>query len=316
LAACAEEEDSALYGIVSGRDVPGDARAGARAGAREARVGFQIGTPPVDMRPVVAAHADRGIRLLLLAEFPDGRLPDAEEARSVAAWAREFGPGGRFWSGRDDDELAVRAIEFGNETSYPHNGLADRGGEYAERARDAAAALRSAGGDPPVGLLVQADEGGGGGGWVEAMFAAVPDLGKRVAGWTIHPYGPFYGERIRRLITETERAGAPSSVPVFVTEWGVASADGACLNPDNYGWDPCMGFDKAAETLRRVASDIEDRLGERFGGFYIYNAHDLAPPGASTEREHYFGAIDFGGGRKGAYTDAARALLERADGGW
>ena len=277
-------------------------------------MGFPIGTDPAEMRAVVGAHADRGIRVLLLAEFPEGRLPSADESRGLGSWAREFGPEGGFWEGRDDGELAVRAIEFGNETSYPHNGLADRGGEYAERARDAAAALRKAGGEPPVGLLVQADDGGAGGHWVGAMFDAVPDLGRRVAGWTIHPYGRAYAERIDHLLSETERAGAPKDVPVFVTEWGVASANGACLQPDNYGWDRCMDFDRAALTLLRVADDIEERLGDRLGGFYIYNARDLAPPGVSDNREHYFGAVGFGGRSKGAYTDAARALLERAEG--
>ena len=276
-------------------------------------MGFPIGTDVASMRAVVAAHADRGIRLLLLAEFPEGRLPTADEARGLAEWAREFGPGGRFWGGRNDGELAVRAIEFGNETSFPHNGLADRGGEYAERARDAAAALRSAGGDPAVGLLVQADDAAADSGWVEAMFAAVPDLGRRAAGWTVHPYGPDYGGRVRRLVAQTRRGAGGSKLPVFITEWGLASsADGRCLKPDNYGWDPCMDFGEAAQTLQMVTSRLESQLGDRFGGFYIYHARDLAPQGETNQREHHFGALAFDEGSKREYTDEVRRLLQRA----
>jgi hypothetical protein len=301
-----------VFGIVSGRHLPADPDASGELGARIARVGFPIGTPPEEMRDVVTAHADRGVRLLLLAELPEGRLPNVREARSVAAWAREFGPGGRFWADRDDGRLAVRAIEFGNESSYPASGVAHRGGEYAERARDAAAALQAVRGDAPVGLLVEADDAGGGSAWVDAMFEAVPDLGRHVAGWTIHPYGPTYRERIRRLIAQTRAAGAPASVPVFITEWGLASADGACLEPDNYGWDPCMGFEKAALTLQQVTASVQRDLGGRLGGFFVYNARDLAPPGASDRREHYFGALRFDESPKGDYTEEVRALLDRS----
>jgi hypothetical protein len=307
-----DPEGAPIFGIVSGRDLPRDPDASGKLGARVARVGFPIGTPPAEMREVVGAHADLGVRLLLLAELPDGRLPNPREARSVAAWAREFGSGGRFWGERDDGRLAVRAIEFGNETSYPSSGVAHRGGEYAERARDAAAALQAVRGDAPVGLLVQADDAGGGSAWVDAMFEAVPDLGRRVAGWTIHPYGPTYRERIRRLIAQTRAAGAPATVPVFITEWGLATADGDCLEPDNYGWDPCMGFEKAGLTLRQVADAVQRDLGGRLGGFFVYNVRDLAPLGVSDRREHYFGALLLDENPKGEYTEEVRTLLERS----
>jgi hypothetical protein len=122
--------------------------------AREVRVAFPIWTAPEDMRRVVRAYAERGSRLLPVAVFAKGKLPTAAEARVLGLWAREFGPGGDFWETRHGDELAVRAIEFGNETSYPNSGVSDRGGEYAERARDAIRALRRARNDPPVGLCV------------------------------------------------------------------------------------------------------------------------------------------------------------------
>jgi hypothetical protein len=305
-----EDEHAPIFGIVS--DNTHDADVSAKLGSRITRLEFPIGMPPEEMRDVVAAHAELGVRLLLLAQLPEGRLPNAREARNLAQWARHFGPGGRFWADRDDGTLAVRAIEFGNETSYPRSGLANRGGEYAERARDAAAALRAVEGAAPVGLLVQADDAGNGSAWVDSMLAAVPDLGHRVAGWTIHPYGPGYRERISRLVTQTRAAGAPDSVPIFITEWGLATAGGACLQPDNYGWDPCMSFDAAALTLRRVVATVERDLGERLGGFFVYSGRDLRPLDASDEREHYFGALRLDEGPKGRYTEEVRRLLERS----
>jgi hypothetical protein len=304
------DDDGPLFGIVS--DNSRDAGVSAKLGARVTRIAYPIGTRPPAMREVVAAHAERGVQLLLLAEFPRGELPDSAAARGLANWAREFGPGGRFWTGREDDHLAVRYIEFGNESAYPHGGVADRAGEYAERARDAAAALERTGGDERVGLLVQADDADTENGWVNAMFEAVPDLGRRVAGWTLHPYGPAYRARIRRLVAQTRAAGAPDSVPIFLTEWGVASAGGACVEPDNYGWDPCMDFEEAASTLRKVVAGVERELGDRLGGFFVYSGRDLRAASQSAEREHFFGALTLDERPKGAYAEAVRALLERS----
>lgn len=314
VAGCDEDETGTLYGVTSGHDQR-DVSAVGELGAGEARVAVPIGTPSAEMREVVAAHADRGVRLLLVAEFPEGRLPTAAEARGLAGWAREFGPGGSFWEGRDGDDLAVRAIEFGNETSYPQSGVAERGGEYAERARDAVRALERAGTSPAVGLLVQADDAEEGSDWVDSMFTAVPRLGRLAAGWTVHPYGPGYRNRVKRLVAQTERAGAPSTVPVFVTEWGVASAGGRCLEPDNYGWDPCMDYGEAAVALQSVAGTLEKDLGARLGGFYVYNARDLARPSGTSFREHYFGALAFGNRPKGEYTDEVMRVLGRSGGG-
>ena len=63
------------------------------------------------------------------------------EAQNLATWAAEFGPGGRFWAGRPDGDLAVQQIEFGNETSYGYQygdtwsdaSYANRAEQYATR---------------------------------------------------------------------------------------------------------------------------------------------------------------------------------------
>ena len=140
------------------------------------------------MREFVDRAARQGVEVILLAAFND-RIATSEEARGLAEWAREFGPGGTFWNGRSDGAYAVRYIEFGNETSYAHQGMVNQGGEYALRAKEAIDAIKAA--NPRVGLLVQADDANiNPSPWVRDMHAAVPNLGNLAAGWTVHPYGP------------------------------------------------------------------------------------------------------------------------------
>jgi hypothetical protein len=305
----APEPAGPVVGLVAGGiDVLPSADAMARLGARHARVEFEIGSPVEALRPVIGGLADRGIQVLVLAGF-HGRLPDAEEARSLAAWAREFGPGGPFWAERDDAHLAIDTIEFGNETSYTHQGTQNRGGEYAERFRDAHDALRASDGNPRVGLLAQADDADTErDAWVDSMFDAVPDLAERVAGWTIHPYGPDWEDRVGRLVDQTAANGAGDDIPVHVTEWGVTTDDGRCLS-DNYGWDPCMSFQAAADTLRETTRGLSERLGDRLASVFLFQATDQRDPGVSGDREHYFGALRRDLSDKGAYSAEVRAIL-------
>lgn len=283
----------------------------AALGARHVRVEFPIEASAESLRPILTRYADRGIQVLLLAGF-DGRLPSPEEARNLATWAREYGPDGDFWADRDDPELTVRTIEFGNETAYAGQGTQNRAGEYAERFRDAHEAIEGEEGNAAVGLLAQADDANTGSDkWVEWMFEAVPDLGRRVAGWTIHPYGPEWEDRVDRLLQQTEDEGAPADVPVHVTEWGLAVDDGRCLS-GNYGWEPCMTSDDAASTLREVLDGLRTRLGARLASFVVYQATDQRDPGSTDEREHYFGALRRDGSSKGAYSDEVRRQLATA----
>lgn len=276
-----------------------------RLGARRARVEFPIGTAAADMRATIAAYADRGIAVLPLAGFPRA-LPSREAARSLAGWAREFGPGGAFWADRSDGHLAIMRIEFGNETSYTQPA---RGGEYALRLRDTFRAIRAS--DARVGLLAQADDANRGPRWLDAMFRAVPDLADMVDGWTIHPYGPrsSWEPRIDRLIAQTRRHGAGDAIPIDVTEWGLATDDGRCLS-SNYGWpDRCMTYDAAARALRDTIAGMTARYGARLRSLFVYQATDQMRPGATSDREHYFGALRRDLGEKDAYTAEVRRQL-------
>jgi hypothetical protein len=162
-----------------------------------------------------------------------------------------------------------------------------------------------------VGLLAQADDANtGSANWVNGMFDAVPDLGTRVAGWTIHPYGPRtkWEPRLDRLVAQTGARGASSSIPIYVTEWGLASDNGRCLS-DNYGWDPCMSYSAAATALHGTVADMRAKYGARLRAFFLYQGHDQRASGATTEREHYFGALRSDLGDKGGYSAEVRALM-------
>ena len=86
-----------------------------------------------------------------------------------------------------------------------------------------------------MGLLAQADNASGN--WVKSMYHAVPSLSSYVAGWTIHPYGVGWQTRLQDLISQTAAQGAPSTIPIDITEWGLTTDNGRCLS-DNYGLNP------------------------------------------------------------------------------
>jgi hypothetical protein len=275
------------------------------------RVPFQIGASVSSVQNQVAGLAAKGEQALLLAEFP-GRIPSTSEAQSLANWAKAVGPGGSFWQGRSDGNLAVRYIEFGNETnmSYQFGGVSSgssyiaRAQSYAQRARDAADAIRAA--NPNVGLLAIADNGGCGcSQWVDGMFSAVPDLNKHVAGWSAHPYGPSsrYKPIMDRAMSDVARHG-DTTLPFFLTEYGISTNNGTCLD-SNYNWPNCMTYQQAGDSMRNAILDLKQSY-PRIAQIYIFEQRDMAndPNG----REANFGAIKSDGSLKGAYTDAVRNL--------
>jgi hypothetical protein len=214
----------------------------------------------------------------------------------------------------------VRLIEFGNETSggyqYGNDSWADpsyiaRAELYATRFAQAHAAIKRT--HRAVGLLAQADDGGtGSSAWVDHMFAAVPRLGRMVAGWTVHPYGPSWRwkDKLHRLVRQTAAHGASRSIPIDVTEYGISSDDGAALT-DNYGWPTNLTSARAAADLRTTVAQMraDRRIGKRLRLFMVYSAYDLRSPGATDDREAYFGALRHDLSSKGAYTAEVRRLF-------
>ena len=305
-------------GLAGTADHPRSAVAAKRLGAHVVRIEFDVKTPAAALRPSVAALAAQGVQAVLLAGF-DGRIPSEAEARNLAGWAAEFGPGGSFWSGRRDGNLAVRQIEFGNETSYSHQygdtwsdqSYKDRAKLYATRFAQAHAAIAGTG--RQVGLLAQGEDGGtGSSAWVDSMFDAVPNLGRIVDGWTVHPYGPRgnWKGKLDRLIAQTAANGAPGTVPIDITEYGISTNNGTALN-DNYGWPVNLTFAQAGASLRSAVAEMraDPSIGPRLRLFLLYGAYDLNASLGPNERERFFGALDAGLGDKGAFTAEVRQLF-------
>jgi hypothetical protein len=298
-------------GLNSGTNMATDVAGATTLGAKLVRIEFGIETPASVLQTAIAGYAAKGIRVAPLAGFY-GTMPTAAQAKNVASWAKAYGPGGTFWAGRSDGALAIRTIEFGNETSYGYQygdgaGAASytaRAQTYAVRVKEAAEAISATGVD--VGVLAQADDWTGD--WVNAMYSAVPNLDDYVAGWTIHPYGTNWQSRLQDLVTQTAAHGAPSSIPIDITEWGVATDNGDCLN-DNYGLNKCMSYAEAGATVTSTEAAMRAKLGSRLGMFMLYQVRDQASSGTSNEREAYFGALQQNLQPKGAYTTAVQSLL-------
>lgn len=311
----AEAKPQFTAGLVSTGNYRLSAAAAGRLDAPVVRVEFDIATRPRAMRGAIRAVTRAGARPLLLAGF-HGRLPSTAEARNLGRWAATFGRDGSFWKKRRRHRLPVRLIEFGNETSY-RDQYGDTWSDQSYRNRAALYAIRFAQARRAihhhVGLLAQADDGGtGSAAWVSHMFAAVPRFGRLVAGWTVHPYGPpdRWRLKLRRVIAQTRAVGARGDIPIDVTEYGISSDDGAGLS-DNYGWPRDLTSEQAAEDLRSTVAGMrrDRKIGRRLRLFMVYAAHDLQPPGATRDREDYFGVLRHNLASKGAYTEAVRELF-------
>ncbi|MGA9313704.1 MAG: hypothetical protein WBV77_03640 [Solirubrobacteraceae bacterium] len=308
------EATSAVFqpGLNSGSDPTYDIPGAAQLGAKLVRIAFDIDETPQQMETVISEYAAKGIQVEPMASFY-GKLPTPAEAQNLASWANAFGPGGTFWTHRSGTLEPIQSIEFGNETSYSYQysndtvaGYASRAQTYALRFAEAVSAIRST--NPSVGLLAQGDAGNANSAWVENMFKAVPNLGGLVAGWTIHPYGPEWRDRLETLIQQTAAQGAPSTIPIDVTEWGLSSDNGHCLT-ENYGWNACMSYQEAGEALSETVSEMRQMLGSRLDMFMLYQVRDQEATGASNQRESYFGALQHELQPKGAYTTAVKSLL-------
>jgi hypothetical protein len=298
-------------GLNSGSNLQLDVPGAAKLGAKLVRVEWPIGEPVAQMESVIAAYAADGIRVAPLAGFY-ATMPTPAEAQNLASWAKTFGPGGSFWATHPGGQFAIQTIEFGNETSYGYQygdgagqpSYQSRAETYAVRLKEAAEAISGAGAS--VGLLAQADDWTGD--WVNGMYSAVPNLTRYVAGWTIHPYGPTWKTRVQELISQTGAHGAPATIPIDMTEWGLSTDNGRCLE-ENFGWNRCMSYQEAASTVASVVAEMQATLGTRLGMFMLYQVRDQTTTGVSTNREMYFGALQHELQPKGAYTTAVQALL-------
>jgi hypothetical protein len=141
------------------------------------------------------------------------------------------------------------------------------------------------------------------------MFSAVPDLNKRIGGWTLHPYGPKqrYAPLFDQLMKDTARHG-DTTLPFYATEYGISTDNGRCVSK-NYQWPLCLSYTQAAANLHSSIADMHASY-PRLRALTIYHQRDQATPGSTSDYEGYFGAMQKNGAPKGAYT--AEVQLELA----
>jgi hypothetical protein len=287
-----------------------DVQGASMLGAKLVRIAFEVTTTPAEIEPVLAGYAAKGIRVLPIARF-DGTLPTPAQARGLATWAEAFGPGGSFWAGRSDGQLAIQSIELGNETSYGYQ-YGDNAGDasyqaraetYALRLSEAAEAISATG--IHVGLLAQADDWTGD--WMNGMYAAVPNLSQYVAGWVIHPYHHWHS-RMEALLEQLSAHHAPASIPIDVTEFGLTSDNGNCIGEDEE-YNACMPYSEAATILTNTVGEMRQMLGGRLGMLLLYQVRDQRNPGTSSDDEYFYGALQHELQPKGEYTTAVQKLL-------
>ena len=280
-------------------------------GAKIVRISMSIGAPASAWESIVSSYAAKGVRIAPMASFY-GRIPTAAEAQNLASWAKEFGPGGTYWASHSGGNLAFQTIEFGNETSYGYQ-YGDNAGTpsyqaraqtYAVRVKEASEAIAATG--VKVGVLAQADDPSGN--WVNGMYQAVPNLANYVSGWVVHPYGTSGKGKITGLLQQTAAHGAPSNIPIDITEWGLSTDNGVCVY-ENYGLNPCMTYTEAAEQLKKSVAEIKSLVGSRLQLFLLYQVRDEENAGASNNREAYFGLLQHEDQPKGAFTTAVQELL-------
>jgi len=284
-----------------------------KLGGRVVRVGFSYRHTASEAESLIERYAAAGLRVLPLIVF-DGTMPSSEQARALGEWAALYGPGGSFWNGKGyPSKVAITEIEFGNENSYEYQysnnstaAIEERAELYGIRFKEAAEAIRAV--NPHVFLLAQGDSGNDGSTWLSSMFKAVPNLASYVGGWTIHPYTTNWRERLETLVSETAEHGAPSSIPIDITEWGLSTDNGKCVT-ENYGWNPCMTYSEAAATLKQTVAEMRTLLAGRLHLFMLFQIFDQEPAGSSENREGYFGALQNNLEPKGAYTEAVAQLM-------
>jgi hypothetical protein len=282
------------------------------------RLGFDVGTSVSTVQKAVGALAGKGEQTLLMGEFY-GTIPSTSQAQNLAAWAHAVGPGGTYWRTHRGGRYAVRDIEFGNETNDSYqfgcgpgcSGYRARAQQYALRVKDASEAIAGPNGNPNVRLLAIGDDGNCDcSDWQDGMWSAVPDLNKRIGGWTAHPYGPKtrYGPILNQLVKDTAKHG-DTTLPIYATEYGISTDNGHCVNK-NYEWPTCLTYAQAAANMHAAIADMHTTYGSRLAALMIFVQRDQATPGSTSDYEGYFGAMQKSGAAKGAYT--AEVLWELA----
>jgi Glycosyl hydrolase catalytic core len=264
---------------------------------------------------IVAVAARRGLTVLpIVGGTPRwaGARPNAVPtdprtyARFLARAAARYGPRGTFW--RAHPELPARPashLELYNEPFLPAGDDPSPGpAAYARLVRAAVPVARRA--NPRVRFLIAGETTWTSDfetyrPWMEALYAAVPELGRYFDALSIHPYSadpPTHYtpradtrwqtpriEEIRRTLT----AHGDSGKPVWVTEIGWSTC------PDH---PDCVGEARQAAYLRSFFS-LARRRWPYVDAVVVYHLRDH--PGDGDDKEAFFGLVRADRGQKPAW---------------
>ncbi len=260
----------------------------------ETRIELDATQDPATAAADLRALADRHVRPLVLAGYGNAWPTLAQVDRFCGTAAAMYGPGGT--AGFSDD-VAMRYIEFGNESSYSYMGPAmyNRADRYAELLEACADSARAA--NPFVGVLAIADDPVGVRDWVWMIYQNVTDPDTKLAGWTTHPYGPsrrdpssYWFYSLDSALEQLDEVS--SALPLVATEYGIATTSGGTTLNDNFGWPTNMTWADGAAAFADTLDELKSvpHLTE----LYWYVLHDGAvDDGLNNDREDFFGLLQY-----------------------
>jgi polysaccharide biosynthesis protein PslG len=264
---------------------------------------------------IFAVAARRGLTVLpIVGSTPAWAGPRANApprdartyARFLARSAARYGPGGAFW--RDHPELPRRPatqLELYNEPFLP---AGDEPGPdpaaYARLVREAVPAARRA--NPRVRFLIAGETTWTTDfetyrPWMDALYAAVPDLGRYFDAVSVHPYsadppahyapGGNTRWQSRRLeqVRQTLTAHGDAGKPLFVTEIGWSTC------PDH---PDCVTEAQQAAYLRSFFALARARWSY-VPAVFVYHLRDHE--GDGDDKEAFYGLIHADGSPKPAW---------------
>ena len=283
-------------------------------GGHSVRMEFEIGVPASQLAPIVEGYAREGIRVMPLVGF-DKTLPTPAQARNIATWAAEFGPGGSFWQGKSlPAAAAMTTMEFGNETSYAY--------QFSDNSTAAVAARAQTYAIPLQGSLRSGPRGQPPG------RNSRPGRRRRLGGIDLGQQHVQSGPESRR--TGDRLDDPPVWARMAAIDRSTDLPDAGSRRPQqhphlHHGVGPghrqrtlpqrqlrleqVHELSEAANALGSTVAGMRARYGPRLHAFYLYQAQDQGPSGTSNNREEYFGALQTDGSSKGPYTAEVQSLL-------
>lgn len=278
-----------LFGITH---ATGGGATGLRAlrgiGVQADRIEFgpQMAWSEIDERYRLALR--EGMRVLPLLNVAQriSTINAASFAAWTAAFAARYGPGGSFWAGRADAQLALSHIEIFNEPYGAWYYQPVEPGAFAHLYVAAVDAGRRA--NPSTRYLLPTqptvDEYGTSRPWTDELWAAEPYIATRVDGLAVHPYGswavganPLWSYWKTRLLHEDwARRGAAR--PMWITEVGQCTSVAA---PN------CVSEAQQAEAVRFYVADA--RATPYIKALFLFTHRDAE--GDPYNRENWFGIV-------------------------